>query len=119
MFLGNKRKLGNGIMDAIRVSAQPRPGGDTGNGEASQMKKRWRRGLSVLLTAVLLLSVPGVLELTAAAVERMGTAIQAADGGSGPLCDTSRRRCCFALPDIAGDEYDLYSRQRGSVKRDL
>ena len=33
------------------------------------MKLRWKRGIAVLLTAVMLLSMPGGLELTVAATE--------------------------------------------------
>ena len=42
------------------------------------MKLRWKRGIAVLLTAVMLLSMPGGLELTAAAVETVQEAEQSA-----------------------------------------
>ena len=42
------------------------------------MKLRWRRGIAALLSAVMLLSMPGGLEFTAAAVESTQEAEQSA-----------------------------------------
>ena len=53
------------------------------------MKLRWRRGIAALLTAVVLLSMPGGLELTAAATETVQETVSKRNSEYDLVMDTS------------------------------
>lgn len=86
MFLGNKRRAGDDIMNAtIKKSGnflRKIKGGE-------DMKLRWRRGIAALLTAVVLLSMPGGLELTAAATETVQETVSKRNSEYDLVMDTS------------------------------